>query len=270
MSETLANAAAETIKTNPTSLFLVLGIAIVLIAMLIAGGLYLFMKSNKSIQIGNFRIDASQKESVKEPENEKEKELADARKSVEDYTRSVIAKQFDQVNPFLKSLRPIFNRLVHSILNEAMVESLGIEREIRIPRQNEAIDGMQGSYYKVETVKTYMNTPQTRVFTNLVESTVDSLIHALELEIHNMLVNNNIGKTKDQVRAYIHSKSETLVGIIRNCLCDSYNALSNKNLFDTNRFWEETGITYPIDWIEDKLYKLFVLCLQSRYSDFED
>ncbi len=31
-----------------------------------------------------------------------------------------------------------------------------------------------------------------------------------------------------------------------------------------------TGITYPTDWIEDKLYKLFVLCLQCRYSDFDE
>lgn len=85
-----------------------------------------------------------------------------------------------------------------------------------------------------------------------------------------MLINNNIGKNRDDVRRYIHMKSENIVGIIRNTLCDSYNQLSNKNLFDTKSYWAETGITYPIDWIEDKLYKLFVLCLQCRYSDFDE
>ena len=78
------------------------------------------------------------------------------------------------------------------------------------------------------------------------------------------------GKNRDDVRHYIHMKSENIVGIIRNTLCDAYNSLSNKNLFDTTKYWSETGITYPTDWIEDKLYKLFVLCLQCRYSDFDE
>jgi len=246
---------------------LVITISIILFLTVLCG--YYILKTNSSISIGNFRIDASKKESVKEPDNKKEKEIHDAKKSVEDYTRAIIAKQFDQVVPFLSSLRPIFNRLCYSILNDAMAESLGVEREIRIPQQDETCR-IPGSHYKVETVKTYIAEPQTRVFTNLVESTVDSLTGKLEREIYNMLVNNNIGKSRDDVRAYIHMKSENLIGIIRNCLCDAYNQLSNKNLFDTKSYWAETGITYPTDWIEDKLYKLFVLCLQCRYSDFDE
>lgn len=245
--------------------------AFVLISLIgaVTGLAYYVLKSKTAIQIGSFKFDASQKESVKEPENKEEKKEYEAKKSVEEYTRAVIAKQFDQVAPFLASLRPIFNRLCYSILNDAMAESLGVERVIKIPQESEECK-IPGSHYKVETVKTYIAEPQTRVFTNLVESTVDSLICKLEREIYSMLVQNNIGKNRDEVRAYIHLKIENLSGIVRNCLCDAYNNLSNKNLFDTVKYWEETGISYPIDWIEDKLYKLFVLCLHTRYSDFKE
>lgn len=259
-----------TVAANASSgFYITLTIAIGIIAFLIYICVHYIIKNNSSISIGNLKIDATKKESIKEPDSKKEKEIHDAKKSVEDYTRTIIAKQFDQVVPFLSSLRPIFNRLCYSILNDAMAESLGVEREIRIPHEDETCK-IPGSHYKVETVKTYIAEPQTRVFTNLVESTVDSLTGKLEREIYNMLVNNNIGKSRDDVRAYIHMKSENLIGIIRNCLCDAYNQLSNKNLFDTKSYWAETGITYPTDWIEDKLYKLFVLCLQCRYSDFDE
>lgn len=227
------------------------------------------IKNKGSIQIGKLNMDFSKKESVSEPESKSEKLAYEVKKNVEDYTRNILAKQFDQVVPFLSSLRPIFNRLCYSILNDAMLESLSVEREVRIPKPNEKC-GIPGSHYKVEVVKTYVADPQTRVFTNLVESTVDSLIGKLEREVYNMLINNNIGKTREDVRSYIHLKSENLIGIIRNCLCDAYNSLSNKNLFDTTKYWAETGITYPLDWIEDKLYHLFVVCLQSRYSDFDE
>lgn len=248
---------------------IVLSILILVIGALVGFAIYLIVKNRASIDVGSFRIDMSKKESVKEPANLKEKEIHEAKKNVEEYVRSVIAKQFDQVDPFLRSLRPIFNRLVYSILNDAVAENLGIERRVVEPLGKEESD-IPGSYYKVEKVKTYIAEPQTRLFTNLVESTVDSLIMDLEAEIHNMLINNNIGKNRDDVRAYIHMKSENIIGIIRNCLCDAYNNLSDKNLFDTNKYWIETGITYPVDWIEDKLYKLFILCLQCRYSGFED
>lgn len=248
-----------------------IGLGVTSITTIILGAIAIIVavKNKGSIQIGKLSMDFSKKESVVEPKDKVEKLAYEAKKNVEDYTRSVLAKQFDQVVPFLSSLRPIFNRLCYSILNDAIVESLGIEREIRIPQKDEKCE-VPGSHYKVETVKTYIAEPQTRVFTNLVESTVDSLIGKLEREIYNMLVNNNIGKTRDEVRAYIHLKSENLIGVIRNCLCDAYNSLSNKNLFDTKQYWAETGITYPTDWIEDKLYHLFVLCLQSRYSDFDE
>lgn len=226
-------------------------------------------KNKGSVQIGKLSMDFSKKESVNEPESKPEKLAYEVKKNVEDYTRNILSKQFDQVVPFLSSLRPIFNRLCYSILNDAMLESLGVEREVRIPQKDEKCE-IPGSHYKVETVKTYVADPQTRVFTNLVESTVDSLIGKLEREIYNMLINNNIGKTREDVRAYIHLKSENLIGIVRNCLCDAYNSLSNKNLFDTTKYWAETGITYPLDWIEDKIYHLFVVCLQSRYSDFDE
>lgn len=227
------------------------------------------IKNKGSIQIGKLSMDFSKKESVSEPESRSEKLAYEVKKNVEDYTRSILSKQFDQVVPFLSSLRPIFNRLCYSILNDAMLESLGIEKEIRTLQKDEKCE-IPGSHYKVEIVKTYVADPQTRVFTNLVESTVDSLIGKLEREVYNMLINNNIGKTREDVRAYIHLKSENLIGVIRNCLCDAYNSLSNKNLFDTTKYWAETGITYPLDWIEDKLYHLFVVCLQSRYSDFDE
>lgn len=230
---------------------------------------YYIAKNKMSVRIGSFKIDMHEKESVKEPEDKLNKEIYQAKKNVEDYVRSVLAKQYDQVVPFLQSLRPIFNRLVFSILNEAVAESLGVEREIRIPKPDEKCK-VPGSHYKVELVKTYITEPQTRLFTNLVESTVDSLIGKLEREIYNMLVNNNIGKNRDEVRSYIHMKSENIVGVIRNVLCDAYNNLSNKNLFDTKKWWLEVGINYPEDWIEDKLYKLFALCMQCRYSDFDE
>lgn len=245
--------------------YIVLGLFLVALVILI----FAIIKNAKSISIGAVKIDNNRKESVKEPVKASEKEAHEIRRNIEEYTRSVVAKQYDQVQPFLQSLRPIFNRLVYSILNEAVASSLNIERIIVVPQEDEPCS-VPGSHYKVETVKTYVAEPQTRLFTSLVESTVDSLLLRLEREIHNMLINNNIGKCREDVRAYIHMKSENLIGIIRNCLCDAYNSLSNQNLFDTKAFWLETGITYPQDWIEDKLYKLFVLCLQCRYSDFQD
>lgn len=157
------------VNAMPTAGWIVLGIAIVLIICLAGLAGFYFIKNRASIQIGSFRIDMSEKESVKEPKSEKEKEIAIAKKNVEEYLRSVIAKQYDQVVPFLASLRPIFNRLVFSILNDAVAESLGVEKEIRIPQKDEKCE-IPGSHYKVETVKTYVAEPQTRVFTNLVEA----------------------------------------------------------------------------------------------------
>lgn len=259
----------ELYRVNPKgTLYFILALSIVLVIGAI-GILALIAKHKLSLRIGSFKIDMAQKESVKEPSDKFNQEIHAAKKNVEDYIRAVLAKQYDQVVPFLQSLRPIFNRLVFSILNEAVAESLGVEKEVRIPKPDEK-GKIPGSHYKVEVVKTYVAEPQTRVFTNLVESTVDSLIGKLEREIYNMLINNNIGKNRDEVRAYIHMKSENIVGIIRNVLCDAYNNLSNKNLFDTKKWWVEVGINYPEDWIEDKLYKLFALCMQCRYSDFDE
>lgn len=256
-----------TILSEKPSILVGLILAVIVIVLAFVCLAITLIKSKAQLQIGSFKFNAADRESTKEPEKKKEKQKFEIRKQVEEYTRGILAKQFDQVVPFLSSLRPIFNKLVYSILNDAIVEGLGIERVVVVPKDDED-SSIPGSHYKVELVKTYIAEPQTRVFTNLVESTVDSLLCKLEREVYIMLINNNIGKTKDEVRAYIHLKSENLVGVIRNCLCDAYNDLSNKNLFDTTAYWLEAGITYPIDWIEDKLYHLFVMCLHCRYSDF--
>ena len=179
---------------------------------------------------------------------------------------------------------------MYSMLDDAIKEALGVEPTIksavkRVPAENIsdeertiledpdkfAVKGylISGSWYEEYSVKQYKTNHSTRVFTNLVESSVDSLISDLEAEIYRMLVNNNIGKSKDEVRDYIHSRSENIVGIIRNNLCESYNKLSNKSMFDTHPYWQQCGIEYPVDWIEDKIYILFKNCLDIRYNDFK-
>ena len=242
-----------------------------------------------SIKIGELQATLAKPESTKEPDKSEAK-LMEARAAVEENVRHVIARQFGIVNPFLQSLKPIFNRLMYSMLDDAIKEALGIERTIksqvkRVPAENIseeertiledpdkfAVKGplVSGSWYEEYSVKQYKNNHSTRVFTNLVESSVDSLISDLEAEIFKMLVNNNIGKSKDEVRDYIHSRSENIVGIIRNNLCESYNKLSNKSMFDTHPYWQQCGIEYPVDWIEDKIYTLFKNCLDIRYNDFK-
>lgn len=94
------------------------------------------------------------------------------------------------------------------------------------------------------------------------------MLSDLSIELFKMLVSNNIGKSKEEVQAYVKSRSEFIIGIIRNNLCDNYNNLSNNNLFDTKRFWMETGISYPEDWISDQIYRLLKSCMEIRYADF--
>ena len=242
-------------------------ISVLIIALLIA--VIVIIKKANSVKIGDFNIDFSKAESVKEDAGAKAAEVAEISRQVEERTRYIISRQFTLVKPFLQSLRPIFNRLVYSILDDALIDSLGVEREQRITKKKEPIKDNPNSYWLVEEVKTYQNTPKTRAFTNLVESTVDSLLCDFEIEIYKMLVANNIGKCKEEVQSYVKNRSENLIGIIRNNLCDAYNQLSNKNLFDTHKYWEETGITYPEDWISDKVYQLLKSCMLLRYSDFE-
>lgn len=242
-----------------------------------------------SIKIGELQATLAKPESTKEPDKSEEK-LLEVRAAVEENVRHTISRQFGIVDPFLQSLKPIFNRLMYSMLDDAIKEALGVEPTIksavkRVPAENIndeertiledpdkfAVKGhlVSGSWYEEYSVKQYKTNHSTRVFTNLVESSVDSLISDLEAEIYKMLVNNNIGKSKDEVRDYIHSRSENIVGIIRNNLCESYNKLSNKSMFDTHPYWQQCGIEYPVDWIEDKIYILFKNCLDIRYNDFK-
>jgi Mor family transcriptional regulator len=196
----------------------------------------------------------------------------EAKRQVEERTRYVISRQFSLVAPFLQSLRPIFNRLIYSILEDAIVDSLGIEKESRKVTGRENLSDVAGgdSYYLIEEVKTYKNNPKTRVFTNLVESAVDSLLRDLQIELYQMLVSNNIGKCKEDVQHYVKDRTTHIIGIIRNNLCDAYNQLSNENLFDTHQYWKEIGITYPEDWIQDQIFQLLKSCMKMRYSDFDD
>lgn len=233
--------------------------------------IYLVLKNAKSVKVGDFQVDFSKAESVKEAAGVYERNIAEAKRQVEERTRYIISRQFALVYPFFQSLRPIFNRLLYSILDDAMLDSLGIEREIRKVKGRESIadETTDEAYYLIEEVKTYKNNPKTRAFTNLVESSVDSLIRDLQIEVYQMLVSNNIGKCKEEVQQYVKDRSSHLIGVIRNNLCDAYNQLSNKNLFDTHSYWEEIGITYPEDWIQDQIFQLLKNCMKLRYSDFD-
>lgn len=233
---------------------------------------YLLLKNAKSLKLGDFQVDFSKAESVKGDTGVNAKELMEAKRQVEERTRYVISRQFSLVAPFLQSLRPIFNRLIYSILEDAIVDSLGIEKESRKVTGRENLSDVAGgdSYYLIEEVKTYKNNPKTRVFTNLVESAVDSLLRDLQIELYQMLVSNNIGKCKEDVQHYVKDRTTHIIGIIRNNLCDAYNQLSNENLFDTHQYWKEIGITYPEDWIQDQVFQLLKSCMKMRYSDFDD
>lgn len=233
---------------------------------------YLLFKNAKSLKLGDFQVDFSKSESVKGDTGVNAKELMEAKRQVEERTRYVISRQFSLVAPFLQSLRPIFNRLIYSILEDAIVDSLGIEKESRKVTGRENLSDVAGgdSYYLIEEVKTYKNNPKTRVFTNLVESAVDSLLRDLQIELYQMLVSNNIGKCKEDVQHYVKDRTTHIIGIIRNNLCDAYNQLSNENLFDTHQYWKEIGITYPEDWIQDQVFQLLKSCMKMRYSDFDD
>ena len=244
--------------------------AVAIIAVVVFCIAYLLAKRKGSVSVGKLSFDFNDKESVKETTSKdtEQKQAEELRKRWEDYIRHTLAKQFDQVTPFMHSLRPVFNRLVFSILDDAVAESLGIRREERKFVKKEPADKVSGGYYEVEEVTTYHSEPRTRIFSSLVESTVDSLMGSLEREVYNMLISNHIGKTSDEVKSYINMKSENIIGTVRNCLCDAYNNLSNNNLFDTHKYWSEAGIEYPEDWIQDKIYRLFVLCMQVRYKDF--
>ena len=233
--------------------------------------MYLLFKNAKSLKLGDFQVDFSKSESIKGDTGVNAKDLMEAKRQVEERTRYVISRQFSLVAPFLQSLRPIFNRLIYSILEDAMVDSLGIEKETRKVTGRENLSEAAGgdSYYLVEEVKTYKNNPKTRVFTNLVESAVDSLLRSLQIELYQMLVSNNIGKCKEEVQLYVRDRTPHIIGIIRNNLCDAYNQLSNENLFDTHQYWKEIGITYPEDWIQDQVFQLLKSCMKMRYSDFD-
>ena len=251
---------------NPWIIAIIVGILLVAIAVVAT----VFVVRAKRIKVGDFQVDLTKPESVKGNTGPNAKEINEIKRNIEESTRHVITRQFNLIHPFLQSLRPILNRLMYSILDEAVKSELGVEPERREVLDREPIDsGDEGSYYLIEKVKTYKHDSKTRVFTNLVESSVDSMLSDLEIELYKMLVSNNIGKSKEEVQAYVKSRSEFIIGIIRNNLCDSYNQLSNNNLFDTKRFWAETGITYPEDWISDQIYKLLKNCMEVRYSDFE-
>ena len=255
------------ISAHPV-LFVIL--IIILVFLIFSLGDLLF-KNAKSLKLGDFQVDFSKAESVKGDTGVNAKELTEAKRQVEERTRYIISRQFSLVAPFLQSLRPIFNRLIYSILEDAMVDSLGIEKETRKVTGRENLSEAAGgdSYYLVEEVKTYKNNPKTRVFTNLVESAVDSLLRSLQIELYQMLVSNNIGKCKEEVQLYVKDRTPHIIGIIRNNLCDAYNQLSNENLFDTHHYWKEIGITYPEDWIQDQVFQLLKSCMKMRYSDFD-
>ena len=256
----------DIITSHPKFFIMVLTLVVCLLGVTI----YLFLRNLKSIQLKDFHFDFTEKESVKEDALKNTKNLIEAKKRVEENTRHIITRQFNLVHPFLQSLRPIFNRLMYSIMEEAITSSFNFKLEERTTEKKEKIPGMgDNSYYLIEKVKTYHHDFETRTFTNLVESSVDSLLADLETEIFKMLVTNNIGKTREEVQLYVKSRNEFIVGIIRNNLCDAYNNLSNKNLFDTKRFWAETGISNPEDWISDQIYKLLKSCMEVRYSDFQ-
>lgn len=246
-------------------------ILIIFLVFLIFSLVYLLFKNAKSLKLGDFQVDFSKSESIKGDTGVNAKDLMEAKRQVEERTRYVISRQFSLVAPFLQSLRPIFNRLIYSILEDAMVDSLGIEKETRKVTGRENLSEAAGgdSYYLVEEVKTYKNNPKTRVFTNLVESAVDSLLRSLQIELYQMLVSNNIGKCKEEVQLYVKDRTPHIIGIIRNNLCDAYNQLSNENLFDTHQYWKEIGITYPEDWIQDQVFQLLKSCMKMRYSDFD-
>lgn len=255
------------ISAHPV-LFVIL--IIILVSLIFSLGFLLF-KNAKSLKLGDFQVDFSKAESIKGDTGVNAKDLMEAKRQVEERTRYVISRQFSLVAPFLQSLRPIFNRLIYSILEDAMVDSLGIEKETRKVTGRENLSEAAGgdSYYLVEEVKTYKNNPKTRVFTNLVESAVDSLLRSLQIELYQMLVSNNIGKCKEEVQLYVRDRTPHIIGIIRNNLCDAYNQLSNENLFDTHQYWKEIGITYPEDWIQDQVFQLLKSCMKMRYSDFD-
>lgn len=255
---------AEFFTSHPIILLITILSLLTLIALVV----FLAIKNAKMLKIGDFQIDFSKSESVKDDNN---KNLAEAKRQVEERTRYIVSRQFSLVGPFLQSLRPIFNRLIYSILEDAMIDSLGVEREIRKVKGKENVSEIAGgdSYYLVEEVKTYKNNPKTRVFTNLVESAVESLLYDLQIELYQMLVSNNIGKCKEDVQRYVKDRITHIIGIIRNNLCDVYNQLSNENLFDTHQYWKEIGITYPEDWIQDQIVHLLVNCMKIRYSDFD-
>lgn len=250
-------------------LFVILIISIICLILSLG---YLLFKNAKSLKLGDFQVDFSKAESIKGDTGVNAKELMEAKRQVEERTRYVISRQFSLVAPFLQSLRPIFNRLIYSILEDAIVDSLGIEKESRKVTGRENLSDVAGgdSYYLIEEVKTYKNNPKTRVFTNLVESAVDSLLRDLQIELYQMLVSNNIGKCKEDVQHYVKDRTTHIIGIIRNNLCDAYNQLSNENLFDTHQYWKEIGITYPEDWIQDQVFQLLKSCMKMRYSDFDD
>lgn len=245
----------------------IITVIIAIVILILEGGI-IYHKC-RGVTIGDFKFDFSKAESVKGDTGKNSKDINEIKRQVEEKTRYIISRQFSLVRPYLQSLRPIFNRLMYSILDDAIIDSLGIEREKRIIKDTEEIPSIPNGRYLVEEVRTYKNVPQTRTFTNLVESSVDSLLSDLELEIYRMIVANNIGKCKEEVQQYVKSRSENLIGVIRNDLCNSYNQLSNKNLFDTHKYWAEAGITYPEDWIADKVYQLLKSCMTLRYSDFE-
>lgn len=246
-------------------------ILIIILVFLIFSLGYLLFKNAKSLKLGDFQVDFSKAESVKGDTGVNAKELTEAKRQVEERTRYIISRQFSLVAPFLQSLRPIFNRLIYSILEDAIVDSLGIEKESRKVTGRENLSEVAGgdSYYLIEEVKTYKSNPKTRVFTNLVESTVDSLLRDLQIELYQMIVSNSIGKCKEEVQLYVKDRTPHIIGIIRNNLCDAYNQLSNENLFDTHHYWKEIGITYPEDWIQDQVFQLLKSCMKMRYSDFD-
>lgn len=284
--------------------FWVLFIIILIIVTFIITGYFIYNLARKwvpnlgsaSIKIGAFEAALAKQETVKhEQENDEERRIADLRIKVEESTRSVITRQMATINPFIESLKPVFTKIVFSILTDAQNDSLGIKTEIKFPlgyrtekdmrevqTRNSDLNGTihktfeklseeegLSGYYESSELNEYNRKSKTRVFPNLVNVTVGKIINDLEITILTLLVNNNIGKTKGDIRAYVDSKKESIIGIVRNDLCEAYNNLSDKSLYDTHKYWERVGIYYPEDWITDKIYFLFKNCMKIRYSDFE-
>lgn len=281
-------------KINPNMLLLLLGIFVFI---LLFKYLPDFLKSiNKfgsvKIDVGKFSATLSNPESVKQSTDKNQKEINDLRYKIEEQTRITVSRQVIHITPFLNSLKPIFKRLAYLIINDAIQENMNFQKQGKkilgyktieqVGDVNNFDDDTSAEYlnydeikqfedyYKYEETATYVHKTKTRLAINLVETSANKIISDLRASIIEMLINNNIGKSKEDIRKYLKSRIENVIGIVRNDLCDCYNSLGTENLFDTHKYWSQIGIEYPEDWLEDKMFFLLVNCMKLRYIDFED